>query len=204
MAKLQGKTKIVCEKFSVTLPEIKNLSEKVAESMKSFIGPQYLADRIENGYPVWEVRPNAVTAVSLPFDFTTKDVMKRVWKMTRDALLTPYGLRTLDPLHPAYKQKYIGSQKQRDLAYHQGTVWPYLLGDFAKLSAKVLSAEYSHSELFKEIGGYVWAFRDAFMRGEFASVAEVWDGSDPYFPKGCPAQAWSVFALLEIENMLKV
>ncbi len=202
MAKLQGASEISCGDHVVPIEKITELSEKVAVSFKKFIGPQYLADRLENDEPVWEIRPNAIIAMGLPFDVVSLDVMESAWKMARSTLLTPYGLRTLDPLHPAYKQKYIGSHKQRDLAYHQGTVWAFLLGSFAKLAAKVLTKDHSREEIEKEISGYIWVLRDALMKGEFASVAEVWDGTDPYFPKGCPAQAWSVFALLEIENML--
>lgn len=184
------------------LKQLDGLIEKVKLSMKKFVGDNFLADRLEGDNPIFEIRPNAVTALSLPFDFADKDVIKKVWKTAKDKLLTLYGLRTLDPAHPAFKQKYIGNQKQRDMAYHQGTTWAYLLLPFANLTAKALKDDRTKEEISKEISGYVWALRDGMMRGELASIAEVWDGQDPYFPKGCPAQAWSTFALFEIEQML--
>ena len=183
------------------MKEIENLSNQVQKSLQKFLGPTFLADRLEeNDRPIWEIRPNWVIAASLPWVPWEMEVQKNIWKMTKEKLLTPYGLRSLDPEDPAYKQKYVGSEKQRDLAYHQGTVWTYLLLPFAKLTRNVFSAE--KKEWKKEVAGIVWSLRDGFMKGGRASVAEIWDGTDPLLPKGCPAQAWSVFALLEIEQML--
>ena len=122
--------------------------------------------------------------------------------MAREKLYTPYGLRSLEPDHPAFKRKYVGNQKQRDLSYHQGTVWSFLLLPFAKLTWKKMQGEATSEDIIREVTGYIWTIRDSILKGEMASVAEVWDAIDPYFPKGCPAQAWSVGALFEIENLL--
>lgn len=184
------------------IKEIKKLSEKVRSSFQKFVGDEYLADRLENNLPIWEIRPNAVTALSLPFDCVGREIMRKVWSVAGKELLTPYGLRSLSHRHPAFKRKYIGNQKQRDLTYHQGTVWTYLLLPFVKLTLKALGGEKSPAEISKIAAGYVWDLRDGFLKGSMASVAEVWDGIDPYFPKGCPAQAWSVFGLLGIEGLI--
>jgi predicted glycogen debranching enzyme len=202
MARMTGRKSLVSGSYSSTVDEIAALAGRVRASMQKFVGDDYLADRIEDGNPVFEIRPNAVIALALPFDFAERRVMRKVWARAKDELLTQFGLRTLNPGHPAFKQRYIGNQKQRDLAYHQGTAWTFLLRDFAILTAKALEGERPKEEVDKEISSYVWAFRDAFMKDEMASAAEVWDGIDPYFPKGCPAQAWSAFALLSIEEML--
>ena len=194
MAKTQKAKEISGEGLHCGLSELDRLIEKVHRSLQKFTGDSYLADTLEGDEPVWDLRPNAVIAVSLPFDFLGISVLQKIWETAREQLWTPYGLRTLDPNHPAFKQKYIGNQKQRDLAYHQGTVWPWLLLPMARLAKKINQEQELHQ--------MVWAFREGFMRGEMASVAEVWDGIDPVWPKGCPAQAWSVFALLEIESLL--
>jgi len=202
MAEKCGANKLTDGKFECSLDAIKDLASKVKEGLQRFIGDDYLADRLDNDEPVWEIRPNAVIALSLPFDFVSREVMRNVWTQAREKLVLPYGLRSLDPASPAFKGKYVGSQKQRDLAYHQGTVWSFLLLPFVKLMFKVLGDEIPEAELKKEVSQLIWTLRNDFMKGKAASVAEVWDGIDPYFPKGCPAQAWSVFALLEIEHML--
>ena len=202
MAKGLGIKKLSAGGRKCPLSQIDELIDKISNSFEEFVGEDYLADRIEDGRPIWEIRPNAVIALSLPFDLVGRDVMERVWKKAKAKLLTPYGLRSLDPTHPAFKQKYVGNGKQRDLAYHQGTVWTFPLLPFAELTTKIYGGVWSNDDIHKEISRYVWVFRDAFFKGEMASVAEIWDGLDPYFPKGCPAQAWSAFAIMEIEQIL--
>lgn len=188
--------------YSLSAKDLEELIKRVHNSLQQYVGQGFVADRIEDGVPVWEVRPNAVIALSLPFDFVDHRTIKQVWQVAKDKLLTPYGLRTLDPSHPAFKKKYVGNQKLRDLSYHQGTVWAFLLLPFVKLTMKAFDNDKGQEELSREVAGYVWAFRDGFMRGEMSSIAEIWDGIDPFLPKGCPAQAWSVFALFEIEQLL--
>lgn len=202
MANEQGVENIVSGTNKRSIGEIGQLADQVRNSFAAFIGDEYIADRIVDGEKVFEIRPNAVTALSLPFDVVDSSVMKLVWETAKEKLLTAYGLRSLDPQHHGFKQKYIGNQKLRDLSYHQGTVWTYLLLPFVQLTLKVHRDSWTKDELSREIVRYVWAFRDAFCKGEMSSVAEIWDGLDPYFPKGCPAQAWSVFAIAEIERIL--
>lgn len=188
--------------YKLSMSDLDELIKKVSEALKKFIGNEYLADRLEDEQPIWEIRPNAVIALSLPFDFVNADVMKQVFITAKKKLLTPYGLRSLETGNPAFKQKYVGTQKQRDFAYHQGSVWSFLLAPLANLAWKIFKDSMQHADLAREISGYVWTLRDCFLKGEMASVAEVWDGIDPHFPKGCPAEAASVFALMEIECLL--
>ncbi|OGP12752.1 MAG: hypothetical protein A2053_02975 [Deltaproteobacteria bacterium GWA2_50_8] len=199
-----GACEMKTDSFSCSLEVLEGLIKKVSHSLQKFVGDRYLADRLEEGdVPLWEVRPNSVIALSLPFDFVDKAVMKRVWMTAREELLAPRGLRSLHPAHPAFKQRYVGNPLQRDLAYHQGTVWTYLLLPLALLTWKVLRHERSIQDIHREISGYLWVFRNGFMKGNMASVAEIGDGVGGPSPKGCPAQAWSVFALFEIENFLE-
>lgn len=203
MAKNLKAGELKAGQYTCTLEALDVLIEKVRESLKKFVGFEFLADRIEEDHRIWEVRPNAVIALSLPFDFVEKEMMVSVWRIAKEKLLTQYGLRTLDPSHTAFKQKYIGNTKQRDLAYHQGTVWTYLLLPFVRLAIKALKDDRSWDEISKEIAKCIWTLKNGMLKGEMASYAEIWDGVDPYFSKGCPAQAWSVFTLCEIENILK-
>lgn len=188
---------------ALTLSELRNLVEKVHGSLRLFMGEETLADRIDRDVPIFEFRPNALIALSLPFDFLEEEEMAKVFRKAQEELLTPYGLRSLSFRHPAFKKRYLGNEKQRDMAYHQGTVWAFLLLPFVKLYLKLYRRKKSPVELRREISGWIWRLRNGFLKGHIASVAEVWDGEDPHFPKGAPAQGWSVFALLEIEEILQ-
>ncbi len=202
MAEIQGVGELECHSQRCDIATVAAHAEKVRQSFSAFVGENFLADRIEGDSPIWEIRPNAVIALSLPFDVVDTDVCARVFRTAREKLLTPYGLRSLDPANPAFKQKYVGSQKQRDFAYHQGTVWTFLLLPYVMLARKVLKQNGSDEGWIKEATRTAWTLRNDLMRGELASIPEIWDGIDPKLPKGCPAQAWSVFALLEIEHLL--
>ena len=116
-------------------------------------------------------------------------------------LFTPYGMRTLCPQNPKFKKKYFGGVVERDKAYHQGTVWAWLLLPFVKTWVKAYPNK-SFDELNKHISYLIDRLRNGYMRGHIASVAEVWDGDKPHFPKGCPAQAWSVSAIYCIEKII--
>ncbi len=185
-----------------TYDDIVKLRDQVRQSLQRFMGDDYLADRIDNTGVIWDIRPNAVIAASLPFDFLEKDQLQRIWQLAEERLLTPYGLRSLEPNHASFKQRYVGGERQRNLACHQGTVWPFLMLPFVKLALKALSNTMERELIIRRLSEYVWVFRDGFLKGEMASVAELWDGIDPYMPKGCSAYARNVFALLEIEHLL--
>jgi len=203
MMKSRSMKSVSCDGYSADEEVLVLLKDKIAASMQGFVCGDYLADRLECGAQISEIRPNAMIALGLPFDFVSKDVIKSAWKVAGRELLTAYGLRSLSPEHPSFKGKYIGNQKQRDLVYHQGTVWTFPLVYFAKAAVKANDGDMSGEDLCRELSSYVWHLRRGIMKGEFSSVAEVWDGLDPYFPKGCPAQAWSAFALLEIEGIMQ-
>jgi glycogen debranching enzyme len=111
-----------------------------------------------------------------------------------DKLLTPYGLRTLDPSSGHYKPKYTGPQRDRDEAYHQGTVWPYLIGPFIEAYLKI--NQFSQ-ESKKQASEFIQPLlRHLEEDGCLGNVSEIFDADPPHEPKGCFAQAWSVAELL--------
>ena len=108
----------------------------------------------------------------------------------RDRLVTRYGLRTLSSDHPDYKPHYRGDLRSRDAAYHQGTVWPWLIGHYVDAYLKV------HPDPVGARGNCCRRFRDHLADAGIGSISEIFDAEDPYAPGGCIAQAWSVAEVL--------
>ncbi len=179
------------------------LKDKVKDSFRKFWTGEFLADRLEGDKAIIEIRPNAIIALSLPWQPLPHDIMKQVLERTFKELYTFYGIRTLSPNDPRFRKKYYGTQRERDRAYYNGSVWAWLFGPFCGLYLKVYGAQKSVTEIVKTIGDIIGVLRNSFMKGHIASVAEVWDGDTPHFPKGAPAQAWSVAALYNIETYLE-
>jgi len=115
----------------------------------------------------------------------------------RDALLTPYGLRTLSRDHPDYKKAYDGDLRARDAAYHQGTVWPWLIGPFIDAWMRVHPTDNAGALRFLE------AFKPHLGDACIGTISEVFDAEPPYHPRGCAAQAWSVAEVLRCLNKLR-
>ncbi len=146
------------------------------------------------------IRPNQIFAVSLPFSPLTFDWQKSVTDAVQQHLLTPFGLRTLAPDHHSYKGQYEGPQAERDAAYHQGTAWPYLMGHFIESYLKV-------NNFSKESKANAAGFIEPLMNhltedGCMGTISEIFDGSEPYKPKGCFAQAWSVAELIRAFHLI--
>jgi len=184
------------------LEQISGLRDLVLGSFQKFWVNGYLADRLVGDKPVEEVRPNAIIALSLPWELLDKDKMEAVWQRGWEELYTPYGLRSLSPQHPRFRKKYYGTQRERDKAYHNGSVWAWLLGPFCGLYLKINRGKMPDTEIAAKLGELIGTFRNSFLRGHIASLAEVWDGDNPHFPKGAPAQAISVAALYNIESFI--
>ena len=138
-----------------------------------------------------------IFAVSLPYSPIDEGMRKAVVDKVKDELLTPRGLRTLSPTDINYHPHCQGSQTQRDLAYHQGTVWPWLLGPFVEAYLKVYGFEgisFARS---------IYADMESALKENcIGTVAEIYDGDEPHTPRGAVAQAWSVAELLRIKNMI--
>ena len=113
-------------------------------------------------------------------------------RVVRDRLLTPVGLRSLAPGDPDYKARYFGDLRSRDAAYHQGTVWAWLVGPFVDAWLKVYPEDLAGAR--RTIEGVVPHLDDACV----GSVSEVFDAEEPFTPRGCVAQAWSVAELLRV------
>jgi len=175
----------------------------IKEAFAKFWIGDFLADRLIGDEPVKEYRPNAIIATSLPFSnkLLSQDKLQQVYETAHIELFTLYGLRSLSPRDPRFHKKYTGGIEERDRAYHQGTVWAWLLLPLAKTWLIAFPNKPSQ-ETASHIAYLIQKLRNGYMRGHIASVAEVWDGDKPHFPKGCPAQAWSVAALYSIENIL--
>ncbi|MGD0077611.1 MAG: amylo-alpha-1,6-glucosidase [Sedimentisphaerales bacterium] len=140
------------------------------------------------------LRPNQIFAVSLPYSALTPARQKAVVEIVEKKLLTPYGLRTLSPDDRRYHGRYTGSQMQRDEAYHQGTVWPYLMGAFVEAYLKVNGfSKDSKKKARQFIEPLLKQMRE---EGCLGQICEIYDGDPPHKPKGCFAQAWSVAEMI--------
>jgi predicted glycogen debranching enzyme len=135
-------------------------------------------------------RPNQVLAISLRHPVLDESRWGTVLEVVRERLLTPVGLRTLAQGHPNYKAQYYGDLRSRDAAYHQGTVWPWLIGPFIDAWLKVHPDDRESARRFLE--GFVPQLDEACI----GSVSEIFDGEEPYTARGCIAQAWSVAEVL--------
>jgi glycogen debranching enzyme len=139
------------------------------------------------------VRPNQILAVSLFHQMLSPGQAKRVVGVVEQHLLTPYGLRSLAPNDPGYRGRYARDPISRDSTYHQGTVWPWLLGPFLRAYLRVNS----HS-LAARIQAEQWMgeLRRYLENEGVGQIPDVFDGDPPYRAGGCMAQAWSVAELL--------
>ena len=142
------------------------------------------------------IRPNQLFALSLPYPLLKKKVAKGVIEVVTEHLHTPYGLRTLSSQAPAYRGRYAGSPHDRDHAYHQGTVWPWLLEAY---TGAYLYAMGDNKKNRKHLRDSLNALKVHFYQEDgINAVSEIFDGDDPGEGRGCVHQAWSVAALLRI------
>ena len=134
-------------------------------------------------------RPNQVFAISLGFPILDETRWRPVIDRVHERLLTPYGLRTLDPEHPDYHPHYEGSLKSRDAAYHQGLVWAWLIGHFVDAWARV------HGDV-AEARRFLAPFERHLTEAGIGTISEIFDAEPPFVARGCIAQAWSVAEVL--------
>ena len=156
-----------------------------------------LFDVVDDGRKDASIRPNQIFALSLPYPLLPKDKARSVLAVIEEKLLTPCGLRTLAPEDPSYQGRYEGDPASRDAAYHQGTVWPWLLGPYADALVKTSGAP-GKTKAMKVMAGLVPHLQDAGL----GTISEIFDGDAPHTPRGCPAQAWSVGEALRVFNDL--
>jgi predicted glycogen debranching enzyme len=139
-------------------------------------------------------RPNQLFAISLPYPVLDESRWAGVLDIVRQRLLTPYGLRTLEPQHRDYSSKYYGDLRARDAAYHQGTIWPWLIGAYVDAWLRV------HPGRIEEGRKSLQAFPHHLSEAGIGSVSEIFDAEPPYTPRGCISQAWSVAELLRAQS----
>jgi predicted glycogen debranching enzyme len=135
-------------------------------------------------------RPNQLLAIALRHPILERVRWEPVLNVVRQHLLTPVGLRSLAPAHADYKPKYDGDLRARDAAYHQGTVWPWLLGPFIDAWLHAYPQDRAGARSF--LVGLVAHLGEACL----GSISEICDAEAPYTPRGCIAQAWSVAEML--------
>ena len=150
----------------------------------------------EGGGDDASVRPNQLLAVSLPNPVLATSRWASVVSVCEQKLLTPVGLRSLSPDDPEYKPKYFGDLRARDLAYHQGTVWAWLIGPFVDAWLRV------HPGGEERASAFLRGFSAPIERGCVGTIAEIFDGTTPFVARGCVAQAWSVAEVLRCQARL--
>jgi predicted glycogen debranching enzyme len=152
----------------------------------------YLYDVIDgpNGANDTALRPNQVFAISFDHPILDQKRWRPVLAVVRENLLTPVGLRSLAPGQPDYKPRYFGNLLARDAAYHQGTVWAWLIGPFIDAWLRAYPDDRNGTEELLD------GFRNHMGEACVGSISEVFDAESPYTPRGCIAQAWSVAEVL--------
>ena len=135
-------------------------------------------------------RPNQVLAISLKYPILDRERWESVLNTVRERLVTPVGLRSLAPGQADYKARYDGDLRSRDAAYHQGTVWAWLIGPFVDAWLKLYPDDRAGARRFLK------GFEPHLGEACIGSISEVFDAEDPYTPRGCAAQAWSVAEVL--------
>jgi predicted glycogen debranching enzyme len=147
------------------------------------------------------IRPNQIFAVGgLPFPLLDGAAARAVVEQVETHLLTPLGLRTLAPSDPAYRGHYQGAQAERDAAYHQGTVWPWLIGPFVEAWLRVHQADAGARAQART--RFLAPLADHLDHAGLDHVSEVADGDAPHKPGGAPFQAWSLGELLRVKRIL--
>jgi predicted glycogen debranching enzyme len=152
-----------------------------------------LFDVTNGARPDPSIRPNQIFAVSLKHSMLSAERAKAVVHKVQEHLLTPYGLRSLAASDPQYRGRYTGGPVERDGAYHQGTVWPWLLGPFITAYVKVNGGSEAARRQATE---WLAPLKAHLADGGLGHISEIFDGDAPQRPCGCIAQAWSVAEIL--------
>jgi predicted glycogen debranching enzyme len=159
----------------------------------------YLYDVVDGADRDASVRPNQVLALSLAHPLVTGAKAESVLKVVERELLTPFGLRSLSPKDPAYRGRYEGGPESRDSAYHEGTVWAWLLGPYVRA---VLRNRGDSPAARLALARRLEPFREHLRIAGLNQVSEIFDGDPPHAPRGCIAQAWSVAELVRLSELL--
>ena len=174
--------------------DVHNRAEQAAESFNRrfwYAEGQYLYDVVDGEHgDDHACRPNQIVSISLDNPVLVEHRWPLVFGVVRDRLMTPVGLRSLAPGHRDYKAQYYGDLRARDAAYHQGTVWGWLVGPFVDAWLKVNPGDKAGARHCLD------GFRSHMNEAGIGTLSEVFDAEEPFLPRGCIAQAWSVAEVL--------
>lgn len=163
-----------------------------------------LYDTIDSSEIDLTVRPNQIFSLSLDFSILNKNKGKKILDKVTTELLTPFGLRTLDTKDPNYRGTYCGNRSSRDTAYHNGTVWPWLLGPYITACYKIDQFNKLYSD--KKDNLFISLLEKHLFSAGIGGISEIFDGDKPHKPRGCISQAWSLAEPLRayVENIMNI
>lgn len=189
------------ELLADTSEQIDNIIAAIQVSfLETFMnGYNYLFDSVTGSKVDWSVRPNMIFAVALPYSPLTRVQKRAVLDYVTKELLTPKGIRSLSPKSEGYKPCYIGPQYERDLAYHQGVAWPWLLGAYLESYLRVFGKS---GVSFVE--RMLISMEEEMTMHCIGTISEVFDGSPPFIGRGAISYAMSVSAILRVVELLKI
>ncbi len=195
----------LAETFGETPPAETSLLPRLKKAFNRVFRPAEEDAAIMGGglYDTWhpdkgpgrQIRPNQIFAVAVPNSPLPQKTQAAVVRCVRDHLLTPFGLRTLAPSDAAYRPVCRGTQQERDMAYHQGTVWPWPAGAYME---SVLKTARSDRAVREALDTLTPLFTSHLLDAGLGSISEIFDGQQPHAPGGCIAQAWSTAEALRL------
>lgn len=156
---------------------------------------QYLYDCVDGETRDRAIRPNQIFAVSLPYSMLSLERRRKVVDVVKGHLLTPCGLRSLSQKDKDYIGRYQGNVYERDKAYHQGTVWAWLIGPYISAYAKAYAGG---KDTLRYLEGLLEPYYEHLFEAGLGTVSEIFDGDPPHTPRGCISQAWSVAEILRV------
>lgn len=181
-------------------PEIDTLIQTIDKSFPEVFvnGYNYLFDYVNGSFVDWSVRPNMIFAVAFDYSPLTRQQKRAVVDIVTKELLTPKGLRSLSPKSEGYKPYYVGSQAERDWAYHQGTAWPWLFGAYLEAYLRVFGKS---GVSFVE--RMLISMEEEMSLHCVGTIPELFDGNPPFTGRGAISFAMNVAAILRVVDLLK-
>ncbi len=158
----------------------------------------YLADVANGDKKDWSVRPNQVLAVSLPYSPLSQAMQQSVLDKVERELLTPRGLRSLSPNDPRYRGRISGNLEERKRAFHQGMVWPWLIGHFVEASLKLKGRD-GLGQAYQLYQG----FEEVMFDGGLSTISEIYEGDPPHKARGAVSQAWNVAEVIRLGSNIR-
>lgn len=183
------------------IAEWKDMPDKIRKSfVDTFWNPKkgYLADVVDGKTKDWTFRPNQIIALSMPYSPIDEKAGKLILESVEKELLTPRGLRSLSPSDKNYRGKFFGNLDQRNLSYHQGMVWPWLIGHFVEASLKLRGRD-GLEQAYRLYNG----FEDVMQESGLSTISEVYEGDPPHKASGAISQAWNVAELIRMEHNIR-